>query len=35
VHGLSGLMLFVIALIGILVLDAILAGFIKTRRTAR
>lgn len=34
-HGLSGLMLFVIALIGILVFDAILAGFIKTRRTAR
>jgi len=35
VHGLSGLMLFVIALIGTLFLDAILARFIKPRRPAR
>jgi exosortase len=32
VHDFSGLVLFVIALIGILVLDAILAGFIKLRK---
>ena len=35
VHGLSGLVLFVIALIGTLFLDAILAGFIKPRKPAR
>jgi exosortase B len=33
-HGLSGMTLFVIALIGILVLDALLSGFITPRKTA-
>lgn len=34
VHGLSGMMLFVIALIGILLLDAILARCVKPRKRA-
>jgi exosortase B len=35
VHGFSGLVLFVIALILLLLLDAILAGFIKPRKPAQ